>query len=226
MMMSNNKEPTAQEKVNQEWDGMAGEWDDLASGYASGLHAVLWTETSMDDPSPLHVVDFGCGSGLLTQRLAPQVARVTAIDAAPKMVELLQDKIRSRRALQTNNNVQAYSGILGNLPHESDDFQRAMASLQGTVDLIVASSVLNFIPDADLEATCRQLGALLKPGTGLLFHTDWPSGEGQPAHGMTEEKAQRLYALAGLTAESTRVGPLKMGGDEQTVFFGLARKSS
>eukprot|EP00522_Entomoneis_paludosa_P004738 CAMPEP_0172473056 /NCGR_PEP_ID=MMETSP1065-20121228/68663_1 /TAXON_ID=265537 /ORGANISM="Amphiprora paludosa, Strain CCMP125" /LENGTH=221 /DNA_ID=CAMNT_0013231225 /DNA_START=122 /DNA_END=787 /DNA_ORIENTATION=+ len=221
MMMP--KDQTPQEKINQEWDGMAGEWDDLASGYAAGLHAVLWEKTGIEDPSTLTVVDFGCGTGLLTERLASQVTRVVALDASPKMVEQLQDKISTREGFE---NVSAVAGILGNLDKESTEFKQTIESLNGSVDVVVASSVINFIPDEDLEATSIALGKLLKPGTGLLFHTDWPSGEGEPADGMTSEKAEKIYAMAGgLKSEMTDVGSLKMGKDEGKVFFGLARKS-
>lgn len=225
----NEDRHTMQNEVTKEWDGMAGEWDDLAAGYSDGLHAILWSKLGIEDPSSLTVVDFGCGTGLLTQRIASQVERVYALDAAPQMVELLQDKIRTRPGL---DNVTAKAGILGyiqtdsaNPPQDQKEFASWIDSLAGTVDVIVASSVLNFVPDEDLDATCRELGRLLKPQTGILFHTDWPSGDGEPADGMTAEKAQRMYTAAGLTAETTDAGMLSMGKDEAKVFFGLARKS-
>jgi hypothetical protein len=67
-----NKELSPQEKVNQEWDAMAGEWDDMASGYAPGFFCLLWKHTGLDpkdDSSKLEaVVDFGCGTGLMTKQ--------------------------------------------------------------------------------------------------------------------------------------------------------------
>ena len=264
-----SRNQTPQEKVNAEWDEMAGSWDDVANGFSAGLHAVLWSkifggggndESNDDDNdfekekkkkklSTLTVLDFGCGTGLLTERLHTQVKHVLAIDAAPKMVELLQDKIQSREW----DNVTAVGGNLADLANSNNNndtttstednttLRITLEPFWGKIDVIVASSVLNFVPSETLEATCQVLGQLLQPQTGVLFHVDWPTGDGQPTDGMTIEKAQHIYNLTGLVAQSTTVETLSMGkgrrgggeeegkpNDETTarVFFGLAGRST
>ncbi|KAL7576455.1 hypothetical protein ACA910_017965 [Epithemia clementina (nom. ined.)] len=226
-----NNPKSAQQKVTEEWDSMAGTWEDVASFFTAALHPILWSKMGIDDPSTLTVLDFGCGTGMLTERIRTQVAHVVALDASPKMMEMVQDKIDTRDW----TNVTPLCGILAQTTVNRDDgssatsnqqpeFRQVVESLASTIDVIVASSVLNFIPDEDLEATCQALGRLLKPNTGRLFHVDWPAGDDQPADGMTVEKATKMYTMAGLTPELTERGTLKMRKDEAPLFYGVAIK--
>ena len=40
----------------------------------------------------IRVLDFGCGTGLLTEKIAPLVNEIVAIDSSPKMIEVLRKK--------------------------------------------------------------------------------------------------------------------------------------
>ena len=207
-----------------------GEWDDLASGYANGFYQLLWPKVTTlleggDDVPNAVVVDFGCGTGLLSAKLRSKVASIHAMDVSPKMIDMLQEKIQS----QEWTNVQAYTVILGLFEKDDDGGQDVAASVQqqiralyGTVDVIVASSVLTFIPDEDVPDTMRILGKLLKPG-GLLIHSDWPKSEAKHPDAMDTEKAERMYGLAGLRAESMQICALP-SCEEVEVFFGVAQK--
>jgi SAM-dependent methyltransferase len=282
MMMK--KQLSAQQKVTAEWDVMAGEWDDLASGYAKAFYRMLLSKTGdlfLKAPPPdtaeassassslVTVLDFGCGTGLLTEKLLQQSyirkrIKIAAIDASSKMIEVLQEKILCRG---WSSNVTAHAVVLANLnlgddsdsetKSTSDDGMgnsssqessssssiikdELLDSLQGSVDLIVASSVLTFIPHDDLEVTMRILGKLLRPGTGLLVHSDWPKSEAMHPDAMSEEKALQIYAMAaaapalasgddvggiGLQVVSMGIEPFNMGdGGSVDVFVGVARK--
>jgi len=213
-----------QDKVTKEWDAMAGEWDDLATGYATGFIPLLWQETgyAADDPTSrqdLIVLDFGCATGLVTERIRHHVARVIAIDVAPNMMDALQDKLRAGEW----KNVDAYCGAVAHLETTNAETKAALQALQGKVDIVAASSVLNFVPDDDMEATMRFLAGLLKPTTGVLFHTDWPKGAQHP-NGFTEEKAMDVYQKGGLTAKTTKLASMKMGSQNLEVFLGVATK--
>ena len=48
---------------------MAGEWDDLAYGYRNAFVKILFEQTGLDPMAKRVVVDFGCGTGLLTKSL-------------------------------------------------------------------------------------------------------------------------------------------------------------
>lgn len=216
MLWSRPDSLTPQEQVNVEWNAMAGEWDDLAAEYAAGFERLLWNHLGGEQSQPLTVVDFGCGTGLLTERLQSRCSKIIAIDAAPKMIDFLIDKVQSRDW----ENVRALCLTLAHL-NESD--KKVIDDLSGTVDLIVASSVLTFIPPSDLEATMQVLGGLLKPN-GLMCHSDWPMSEAHRPDAMTEDKAQQIYALAGLNAESMHIVPMDDKGETFDIFFGVARK--
>lgn len=212
----NKKELTPQEQTNQEWDAMAGEWDDLAVGYSNSFYDWLKQNSYLPKTnSECAILDFGCGTGLLTNLLRPHAKDIWAIDASNKMIVALQEKIRSSEW----NNVEAQCLILAN-PQETD----VLETKQEQYDMIVASSVLTFIPKDDREATLVRLGSFLKPG-GLLIHSDWPKSEAKHPDAMDEATAVQFYNYAGLKAESMTVTNFDMGGGQAVeVFVGVARK--
>lgn len=211
--------PITQQQVNQEWNGMAGEWDDLAGGYATGFYHLLQQLAPLPT-DPAVVVDFGCGTGLLIERMRGKCRRIVGIDASSAMIDVLLDKIRDRDW----TNVDALHVTLADLSPANEATQSILHDLEGQVDLIVASSVLTFVPPADMDATMAALGRLLRPG-GLLCHSDWPKSEAKHPDAMNDSKALALYAAADLTAVSTQIVPLPMGNDQSVdVFFGVARK--
>mmetsp|Transcript_1499 Transcript_1499/g.2033 ORF Transcript_1499/g.2033 Transcript_1499/m.2033 type:complete len:127 (+) Transcript_1499:31-411(+) len=106
------------------------------------------------------------------------------------------------------------------LAHDND----ALNHIHGTVDLIVASSVMNFIPQKDLHRTMKVLGDMLRDG-GLFVHSDWPKAKDDDDDGFTEASAKELYAMGGLSCKSTEVTKFHMANDEEaSVFFGIAEK--
>ena len=221
-MRRDEEELSAQEKVNQEWNAMSGEWDDLAGGYANGFYRLLWKHTGLD-PSSREldcVVDFGCGTGLLTEKLREVSSQVLAIEASSKMAEQVREKVMSREW----DNVKVIAVELGNLASGEESARQAVEDMQGSADLIVASSVLTFIPEENIQATMEQIGRLLKPG-GLFCHSDWPKSEAKHPDAMTEEKARSYFGMAGLETESIQIVKMPMGGGEELdVFVGVARK--
>jgi 2-polyprenyl-3-methyl-5-hydroxy-6-metoxy-1,4-benzoquinol methylase len=210
--MSDEKSSTEQEKVTKEWDAIAVEWDGLASGYRDSFFDLLQEYLN----SELVVVDFGCGSGLLTEKIHPLVEKVICIDASPLMVEQVKSKILSRKW----ENVTAHCVVLSD---HSDSTKQLLDEWKGQVDVVVASSVLSFIPD--LQDTVKVLGTLMKPGARLC-HSDWPKSESAPT-GFTEESALTMYASAGMVASSAKVINVPIGGGESTlVFWGVATREA
>ncbi|HEX5580859.1 MAG TPA: metalloregulator ArsR/SmtB family transcription factor [Gemmatimonadaceae bacterium] len=120
----------------------AGRWDALRAelfGRGADLHALLGL---LDDAWV--VGDLGCGTGQLSEALAPFVGRVVAVDASREM------RAAARRRLQGLENVELRAGTLERLP--VDD---------GTLDAAVLSLVLHHLPDpaAALAEARRALGA-------------------------------------------------------------------
>jgi SAM-dependent methyltransferase len=105
---------SAQSKVTAEWDVMAGDWDDIARSYRDSFVKFFWEETgctTKDQQKDLVVVDFGCGTGLLTDFIRKRVQQVVGLDAAPGMICVLQDKIKAGEW----SNVKAYCVVAANL---------------------------------------------------------------------------------------------------------------
>ena len=230
--MNQRTELTAQAKVTREWDEMAGEWDDLAAGYARGLYSLLWETVGIDpvllSVSTTRVIDFGCGTGLLTEKLRTVCAQVLAIDASTRMMQVVKEKIRSSEW----ENVQAVTAVLGQ-PEDGDATnttdaaatRQILSDWRGTADLVVASSVMSFIPESDMEATMQAIARLLKPG-GIFCHSDWPASEAKlPNESMWEDKAMQMYAMGQLKVQSIQIVTMNVGGGEAVeVFVGVACK--
>ncbi|GKZ01231.1 hypothetical protein MPSEU_001074600 [Mayamaea pseudoterrestris] len=204
-----------QDQVTREWNAMAGDWDDMARPYAQSFYATLQQASLLPvDEGNSIILDFGCGTGLLTETLRTKCQTILAIDASPSMIELLQEKIQSRDW----NNVLAIQGVFGgptNLVIESLN-----AQYTGRIDLIVASNVLNFIPESDRPRTLQLLAQLLKPSTGRFCHSDWLQSKDEHPNGMTLEKATLMYHTAGMDLVSTE--SFDFGSGNVDVFFGVA----
>lgn len=200
------KDPSEQDKVTREWDALAGEWDDLAAGYAEALFPRL--QAMIEDQWPHHstpqntsnnnngnhavlrIVDFGCGTGLLTEKLRAVSAKVLAIDASHSMIRVVKEKIRNCEW----DNVQAVAVTLGeewhhpcdaiipttttSLSSQQQQQQQILAEWEGTADLVIASNVMAFIPQADWPVTMQRISRLLKMpssagGKAFFWHSDW-----------------------------------------------------
>lgn len=214
---------TPQELATRHWDEMAGEWDDLAPGYAAGLYRLLLSReedvvaTLLRMPDAV-VVDFGCGTGLLTEKLQRVCSQVLAVDASANMIRVVKEKIRSCEW----ENVKAVSAVIGKL--EGDPIARqVIQDWEGTVDIVIASSVMSYIPSDDLEATMKVIGRLLKPD-GIFCHSDWPD-DSEHELCMSQVNATQMYAMASFGVVSIDVVTISVGGGESAnVLIGVARK--
>lgn len=199
---------------------MAGEWDDVAAEYCDQFHKILWEETQLNPKQALQILDFGCGTGLLAERLlesSPE-SRIVCIDAAEEMIMQVQQKIQAREW----ENVEAFVATLGKYDKMEKDVRDKIDSFAGMFDLIVASSVVNFIPPQDLEVTVKVLSKLMKPG-GIFCHSDWPDSELFPG-GITLEKAEKMYKVGELTMRLHAMKQVKVEAEEGIVFVGIAEK--
>ncbi len=83
------------EQKAQDWD-----MNDLVRDISRGIGSTLLTHVGLD--RTMHVMDFGAGTGLVAQHVAPKVATVTAVDVSTAMLEKLaakdelKDKVRIR----------------------------------------------------------------------------------------------------------------------------------
>ena len=125
----------------------AGEWDHLRSelfGPRVDLQALL----GLIDPDWV-VGDLGCGTGQVTESLAPFVRRVVAVDESPEMLEA------ARRRLGALNGVELRRGELEALPLEASSLDAAVLFL-----------VLPYV--AEPVQALVEVARVLRPGGRLL----------------------------------------------------------
>ena len=82
----------------------------------------------------MDVMDFGCGTGLLTMRLQPLVHSITGVDSSNGMLEVFKSKIAKLKL----NNVRA---VLVNLDNND--------TLAGNYDLVVSNMTLHHIKEIE-----------------------------------------------------------------------------
>ena len=156
--------------LSNEWDEYAAGWDADASvqEYANKAFQEL---SRVIEINGLTVLDFGCGTGSLTQLLSPMAKDIVALDGSSEMIKLLAKK-----------NLSNVSTIAAFLTQELVD---SHPELTKKFDLIVASSVCGFLPD--YEITLGLLTSLLKSG-GMFVQWDWLSNDDSAETGLSENR--------------------------------------
>jgi SAM-dependent methyltransferase len=101
-------------------------------------------------PPQAHVLEVGCGTGLLTEALAASGRRLTAIDVSAPLLRQACARLRHR-----------YDGVALSVQNASATALRARS-----VDAVVGISVLHHL---ELEAALAEFRRLLRPGGVLLF---------------------------------------------------------
>lgn len=189
----------------QDWDGLAKNWESnpATEQFAQSVFEQLQQLTQLDG---IKVLDFGCGTGQLSQRLSPMVKDIVALDASEAMIEELDKK------------------ELANVEPVVDALSRGLVAqhpaFRGQFDLVVASSVLAFVED--LDASLKISHSLLNHG-GYFVHFDWIAESEQD--GFTLAKSERALKDAGFTeVESQHVFDITFDGKTMPVLMGLGRR--
>ncbi|MEM7274904.1 MAG: class I SAM-dependent methyltransferase [Actinomycetota bacterium] len=180
--------------MEDEWAPYADDWDEdeAANAYAAAAFGSL--QSILADAEVglrgSHVLDFGAGTGLLTERLVDAGATVVAIDTSAAMLSVLRAKVAER-------------GLTG----VTTDTDLAVAPTG--LDLVVCSSVCSFLDD--YPAMAARLASLLRPG-GVFVQWDWERVGEEDEHGLTRSEIAEALTGAGLegvtvaTAFSVQVG--------------------
>ncbi len=142
----------AQEDKRRDFDKEAAQWDEnpfrvkLAHNVAAAIiHEIQPT-------NDMKVLDFGCGTGLVTLKLQPLVKAITGADSSPGMLGVLKEKIAT------------YG--LTNVDTQFVDFEKG-EHVTGAYDLIVSSMVAHHVPDT--LALFEEWRRLLAPGGRVCF---------------------------------------------------------
>ncbi|UHQ54961.1 class I SAM-dependent DNA methyltransferase [Microbulbifer sp. YPW16] len=180
----------------------ANSWDDYAEGWDSNSDVVTYSERAFQsladtiDFKGARILDFGCGTGLLTERLSAQAGSIIALDPSEKMISVLNAK-------QLDNVITIQSEL-------TEELIKQNKHLQAGFDLIVASSALAFVPDY-LE-TLRLLTQLLNEN-GQLVQWDWLKEAGDAGSGFSRDEIAHTFREAGLSGIRVSV-PFSMDAGE------------
>ena len=195
---------------------MSESWDQYAEGWDTNEAVIVYSEKAYEalveivSIEGLTILDFGCGTGLLTAKMASIAHRVLALDSSAKMISVLKNKQLP--------NVDTLSVELSEETIKTNDL------LHSKFDLIVASSVCAFLPD--YEGTLQLLKTLLKPN-GLFIQWDWLKTEGDSDFGFTEEIIASAFLKADLEVLSiTKAFFLESNEGEMQVLMGVAKKGA
>jgi len=167
----------------ERFDNKAAEWD------ANALRAALADAVSraviarMPVGKPGSALEFGCGTGLVTTRVAPHCALLTAVDSSSEMLRILNEKIAA-------DSVQNIRTLLL-------DFSRPeeAAGLEGGYDFVYSSMTLHHIPDTG--TFLRELISHMSPG-GTLAIADLDAEDGL-FHDDATEKVHHGFDRTALT---------------------------
>ncbi|EMN7268872.1 TPA: class I SAM-dependent methyltransferase [Vibrio parahaemolyticus] len=189
----------------QDWDGLAKNWESnpATEQFAQSVFAQLQQLTQLDG---IKVLDFGCGTGQLSQLLSPIVKDIVALDASEAMIEELDKK----ELLNVEPVVDALSrGLVAQHP-----------AFRGQFDLVVASSVLAFVDD--VESSLDIAHSLLNEG-GYFVHFDWVSESEQD--GFTLSRSENALSNAGFVdVEAKKVFDITSDGQTMSVLMGVGRR--
>ena len=180
-------------KSEQFFASAAGGWDRLRNELF-GDTFFLWGVLGLID-SELVVGDLGCGTGQLTETLAPYVKRVVAVDSSTEMLDAARLRLGGAR------NVDLRNGELENLPIATGELDAAMLSL-----------VLHYSPSP--PRALAEVGRAVRPGGRVLVvdmlphdRQDYQQQMGHVWLGFSEKQIIKFLAGAGFTDARVRMLP-------------------
>ncbi|HEU4693436.1 MAG TPA: metalloregulator ArsR/SmtB family transcription factor [Vicinamibacterales bacterium] len=188
----------------------AGGWDRLR-GELFGDEFFLWAVLGLIDPA-LVVGDLGCGTGQLTEVVAPHVRRVISVDGSDDMLDA------ARQRLSGATNVDIRQGELEGLPIESGELDVAMLSL-----------VLHYSPEP--PRALAEVGRVVRTGGRVLVVDMLPHDreeyQQQMGHvwlGFSESQITRLLAGAGFENVRVRMLPVDPDAKGPALFAAIGVK--
>jgi ubiquinone/menaquinone biosynthesis C-methylase UbiE len=188
----------------------SGQWDHLRSelfGDTFQLHALL----ALID-ARLTVGDLGCGTGQVSELLAPHVDKVIAVDGSADMVQA------ARRRLKGASHVDVRRGDMEALPIDA-----------GQLDVAVLALVLHHVPEPVRALT--EVHRVLKPGGRALLVDMLPHDREEYQHqmghvwlGFSEKTITKHLETAGFGRPVVKLLPTEPNVKGPSLFVATARK--
>ena len=190
-------------RQKRNFDSEAQAWDKPGRiNLANDIATALMEEVRVD-PSTA-VLDFGCGTGLLSLRLQPFVRCITCVDSSSGMLEVLRGKGEGKGLTNI---------VIKHVDLDAGD------TLEGRFDLVTSSMTLHHI--AEIGPLLKMFYLITNPGGHLCIADLDPDGgrfhassEGVFHNGIDRDALHRMFVDAGYgyikastAAEMAKVGP-------------------
>jgi len=189
----------------------SGQWDHLRAelfGDRFHLHAML----ALIDPS-LTVGDLGCGTGQVSELIAPHVSKVVAVDGSNDMVQA------ARRRLKGLHQVEVRRGDMEALP--IDD---------GLLDVALVALVLHHVPEPGRALV--EINRVLRVGGRVMLvdmlphdRVEYQQQMGHVWLGFSEKTVKKYLEVAGFDKASITTLPADEAAKGPSLFVATARKS-
>ena len=188
----------------------ASSWDALRTDLF-GDSFQLWAILGLIDPS-LTVGDLGCGTGQLTETVAPYVHRVIGVDSSTEMLDA------ARKRLGNVSNVDMRHGDLEALPIQPRELDAAMLSL-----------VLHYSPDP--ARALAEVARVLQPGGRVLIvdmlphdREEYQQRMGHVWLGFSEKQISRYLTGSGFGNIQVRPLPADPDAKGPSLFAAIATR--
>lgn len=195
------------------FDAKAAEWDDNPGRVKNARKIAGAIQRAVPLSQTMSAMEFGCGTGLISRELFPNIGKILAIDLSPGMIDQLQKRI-SEAGIE--NITAQCRNIIANPPAEQ-------------FDLIFSGMALHHVPDTD--ALLDVLVDLLAPGGYLaLADLDTEDGSfhgeesGPVHHGFDREELIRKLRARGFTeTAAVTANTMHKNGRDYPVFLVIAQ---
>ena len=147
------------EKNMNHFDAKAAEWDDNSSRVENVRAIATAIKKAVPLSETMSALEFGCGTGLVSRELLPNLGNVLAIDLSPGMIEQLEKRI-------------AEAGLQNITAQCCDIFTDPPT---GPFDLIFSAMALHHV--AGTDTLLERFSGLLTPG-GILALADLDTEDG------------------------------------------------
>lgn len=188
----------------------SGQWDHLRSecfGDRFHLHAML----ALLEPT-LAVGDLGCGTGQVSELIAPHVARVIAVDGSTDMVQA------ARKRLKSLHQVEVRRGDMESLPIDDQQLDAAILAL-----------VLHHVPEP--ARALAEVNRVLKCGGRVLIvdmlphdRVEYQQQMGHVWLGFSEKTIRKHLESAGFQKPVIHTLPADEAAKGPSLFVATARK--
>jgi len=160
---------------------VANRWDSNPARVAMAQKHCELIKKSFRLSADMEVLDFGCGTGLVSLCILPYVKKITGVDGSEGMVSVFQEKIKA-------NNIPNCSAVYF---HSEQSF---LPPGEHSYDLIITTMTFHHIKD--IRKVLGEFFSVLKPG-GQVCIIDLEKEDGSfhedPAAGAVHEGFEQQY---------------------------------